>query len=333
MTTVNAALRKRLSLATLVAMLTVLCIAGPMTRRTTAQNGEPNKAELVVRADQPQGTINRNIYGQFAEHLGRGIYDGTRREMWVLFAGPCGVVDSIIEQTDIDAVALRIGQLLDESLIVDDAKSLKNGVPEFRITQSGRTWDLSKLNFEKLKEDFKQATYKNIEIADLRAFIQHKLDQMLQQNATRADFAQRFQEIVDAYNSGSSTTENYYDELVAFTKDLKEESERHIREGLNDDELELFDLLKKEKMTKEETQKVRLAARSLLHRLLEESPKVLVQDWHKDGQTKRQVKSAVEEVLNRHLPDSYDRVLFKQKCDNVFELMVNYASQGLKWAA
>lgn len=79
MTTVNAALRKRLSLATLVAMLTVLCIAGPMTRRTTAQNGEPNKAELVVRADQPQGTINRNIYGQFAEHLGRGIYDG----IWV----------------------------------------------------------------------------------------------------------------------------------------------------------------------------------------------------------------------------------------------------------
>jgi type I restriction enzyme R subunit len=114
---------------------------------------------------------------------------------------------------------------------------------------------------------------------------------------------------------------------------LKEESERHIREGLSEDELELFDLLKKDKMTKEETQKVRLAAKFLLHRLREEHPKVLVQDWFKDSQTKRKVQSAVEEVLHRHLPDSYDRVLFKEKCDNVFDLMLKYATQGVKWAA
>ncbi len=60
------------------------------------------------------------------------------------------------------------------------AKRLKDASPKFRIVQSGKTWDLSKIDFDKLKEDFKRATYKNIEIADLRAFIQHKLDQMLQ---------------------------------------------------------------------------------------------------------------------------------------------------------
>ena len=75
-------------------------------------------------------------------------------------------------------------------------------------------------------------------------------------------------------------------------------------------ELELFDLLKKDKMTNEETQKVRLAAKSLLHRLREESPKVLVQDWFKDGQSKLRVRSAVEMVLHTHLPESYDRVVF-----------------------
>ena len=32
-----------------------------------------------------------------------------------------GVLDAIIEQADIDAVALRIGELLDESLVVDDS--------------------------------------------------------------------------------------------------------------------------------------------------------------------------------------------------------------------
>ena len=35
--------------------------------------------ELKVRADQPGDTISRHLYGQFAEHLGRGIYDG----IWV----------------------------------------------------------------------------------------------------------------------------------------------------------------------------------------------------------------------------------------------------------
>jgi|GEM_PF-1688219 len=149
---------------------------------------------------------------------------------------------------------------------------------EWRIPQSGKTWDLSKNNFDKLKEDFRRATYKNIEITDLRAFIQRKLDQMLQQNATRSDFAQRLQQIIDAYNSGSSSADNYFAELIKFTQDLQEEAERHIREGLTEDELELFDLLKKDGMTNEETQKVRLAAKSLLHRLREESPKVLVQD-------------------------------------------------------
>ena len=86
-------------------------------------------------------------------------------------------------------------------------------------------------------------------------------------------------------------------------------------------------------MTKEEEQKVRLAAKSLLHRLREETPKVLVQDWFKDSQSKSRVRTAVETVLHSHLPDSYDRFVFTEKCNNVFDLMLIYAGQGLKWAA
>jgi alpha-N-arabinofuranosidase len=37
------------------------------------------KAALTLRADQPAAVINRNIYGHFAEHLGRLIYEG----IWV----------------------------------------------------------------------------------------------------------------------------------------------------------------------------------------------------------------------------------------------------------
>lgn len=254
-----------------------------------------------------------------------------------------GVLDAIIEQTDIDAVALRVGELLDESLVVDEASkqysseqttaSVKETGPKYRLTQSGKTWDLSKIDFEKLEEEFKCAPHKNIEIADLRAFIQKKLEQMLKQNASRTDFATRLQIIIDRYNSGSSSADQYFEELKRFAKDLKEESERHIREGLTEDELELFDLIKKDKMTKEEEQKVRLAAKHLMHRLIEEQPKVLIQDWFKDGQSRSRVRSAVETVLDETLPDSYDRALFTEKCNIVFETMLTYANKGVKWAA
>jgi type I restriction enzyme R subunit len=246
-----------------------------------------------------------------------------------------GVLDAVIEQTSLDSAAQRVNELLDQSLVVDHTGGQvhERASIEYRIPTSGKPWDLSKIDFEKLKEDFKAAPHKNIEIADLRAFIQKKLEQMLNGNATRTDFATRLQGIIDRYNAGSSSADQYYSELVRFAQALKEESERHIREELTEDELELFDLLKKPKMTQAETQKVRLAAKALLHRLMEEAPKVLVQDWFKDSTSQKRVKTAVETVLDGSLPESYDRAVFTEKCNSVFDLMVNYASRGLKWTA
>jgi type I restriction enzyme R subunit len=66
---------------------------------------------------------------------------------------------------------------------------------------------------------------------------------------------------------------------------------------------------------------------------LEEQPKVLVQDWFKDNQTQKIVRSAVEKVLDTNLPEAYDRVVFRQKLDSVFGMMLDYASSGRKWAA
>ncbi|WP_066377992.1 type I restriction endonuclease subunit R [Anabaena sp. CA = ATCC 33047] len=244
-----------------------------------------------------------------------------------------GVIDSIIERKDIGNVSLKIAELLDESIVTDDqGVTTQEYSAKYQIIQKGEVWDLSKINCEQLKAEFKHKPYKNIAITDLRSFIEDKLNRMIQQNTTRTDFAQRLQAIIDKYNAGGSSTENYYEALVNFAENLKQEAERHIREGLTEDELELFDLLKKDKMTADETQKVKLAAKSLLQRLTAEQPKVLVQDWYKDMQSQRRVKSVVEAVLDQNLPESYDRALFKFKCDTVFDLIYDQASKGAKWA-
>ncbi|MGA7123108.1 MAG: alpha-N-arabinofuranosidase, partial [Polyangiaceae bacterium] len=46
---------------------------------TPTQRTDPAPAALVLRTDVPGSTIHRNIYGLFAEHLGRCIYEG----IWV----------------------------------------------------------------------------------------------------------------------------------------------------------------------------------------------------------------------------------------------------------
>jgi alpha-L-arabinofuranosidase len=59
--------------------LAVLLICSLPPSAPLAQNAQPYQATLVVHTERPGATINRNIYGHFAEHLGRLIYEG----LWV----------------------------------------------------------------------------------------------------------------------------------------------------------------------------------------------------------------------------------------------------------
>ncbi len=246
-----------------------------------------------------------------------------------------GILDVITEEVGVERAIQRIGELLDESVIVDNAEhfGVREFEAEYRIVQRGRTLDLSRIDVAKLREEFERAPHKHIEIASLREFIDRKLKEMLAQNATRTGFVDRFQRIIDRYNSGATATEIYYEELLAEVDRLQAEAERHLREELTEDELELFDLLKQESMTADETRRVKLAAKHLLHRLTTATPRVLVQDWYRDSQTQKQVRSEIEKVLDHDLPVSYERALFKQKCDNVFELVFDHARLGKRWAA
>ena len=92
-------------------------------------------------------------------------------------------------------------------------------------------------------------------------------------------------------------------------------------------------MLNKDGLTKAEEQQVKLAAQSLLKRLREKHPKVLVEGWHRDSQSQRRVKTAMEEVLDDKLPDSYNRLDFTDRCANAFDLMMTHAIDEKRSAA
>ena len=247
------------------------------------------------------------------------------------------VIDGKADRGNLDSAKRRISQLLDESIIAQQVENPRIVQP-ITVTLAAETsaygikaWkqiDLSKLNIEKLRDEFKEAPHPNIEIADLRAFISDKLQQMMERNVTRTGFAKKLQEIIDRYNSGNATNENFFDDLMDYIERMKDEEMRAAREGLTEMELEMFDLLKKENLTKAEEQKVKLAAKNLLHKLKDDKPTVLITDWYKDTQTRFQVQAAIKTVLDNSLPESYDRAVYSAKCDVVFNHFLSIAQQG-----
>ena len=64
--------------ALLVSCLLSLCL-GPAGMAQTGQAAISDKVRLAIDASQPGPKIDRNIFGQFAEHLGHGVYEG----IWV----------------------------------------------------------------------------------------------------------------------------------------------------------------------------------------------------------------------------------------------------------
>ncbi|MFN9112641.1 MAG: type I restriction enzyme endonuclease domain-containing protein, partial [Bacteroidota bacterium] len=249
------------------------------------------------------------------------------------------VIDGKADRGNLDSAKRRISQLLNESIIIDrqlpqadHAAADQTAAPNVAYTiKQWQEIDLSKLNVAILREEFKTAPLKNIEVSDLRAFIQTKLQQLLERNTTRVSFAEKLHQIIDAYNAGGNNTENFFEDLITFVEQLRDEEMRAVREGLSEQELEMFDLLKKENLTKEETQRVKLASKNLLKRLTEEKPRVLIQDWYKDSQSRSRVQLVIKAILDQHLPESYDRSVYSEKCDKVYEHVLSRSVNGNLW--
>jgi alpha-L-arabinofuranosidase len=62
-----------------LAIVVVLLLAVPAGHAQAPASPSGASASAVLRADQPGPVVNKNVYGHFAEHLGRGIYEG----IWV----------------------------------------------------------------------------------------------------------------------------------------------------------------------------------------------------------------------------------------------------------
>ncbi|MCK9525609.1 MAG: type I restriction endonuclease subunit R [Limnochordia bacterium] len=221
-------------------------------------------------------------------------------------------IRSLAPVADISQVLTQVDELLDRSVategyVIQDSQS---------TYATNRSVDLSNIDFEKLARKFKNHPRTLNE--KLKATISQKLTTMMSQNRTRMDYMERFQQMIEDYNSGSLNAEQFFNQLKAFADSLNDEEQRSVKEELTEEELALFDLLTKPhvEMTQKERDKVKATARDLLNTL---KANVLVLDWRKRQQTRAAVKVTIESILDKGLPQVYSPALFQEKSNIVFQ--------------
>ncbi len=218
---------------------------------------------------------------------------------------------------DISQIMGEINGLLDESITGHEIRA--EGPPPL---------DLSKINFEALAQRFKQSKHKNTDLEMLKAAIQAQLEKMIQLNRTRADFAEKFEVLIESYNAGSRNIEELFEELLKFTNSLTEEQQRHVRENVSEEELVIFDILTRPspELTPDERAEVKKVARVLLTRLKE----LLVLNWRQKSAARSKIKLTIEDTLDLVLPSPYTPELYQQKCSAVFEhVYENYPEKNV----
>lgn len=226
-----------------------------------------------------------------------------------------------------------MNQILDGSVTASQAfVNYMRKEPDQYMIKGTKEIDLSKVDVEQLRKEIKVAKYKAIEINDLKEYIERALVQMLHRNCTRTKFSERFKRMIDSYNAGGTENEDYYEQLVKFLEELRQEDHRANTEGLNEEELEIYDLLiAGKKLTQAEEQKVKLSAKNLYKKLVDRRSSLLVVDWYKDEQPRARLKYEVESSLNDDLPESYDKAAFDSKVSLLMNHFVDMAVQGYGW--
>lgn len=191
--------------------------------------------------------------------------------------------------------------------------------PSDEVTPS-RQFDISKINFDLLQREFAKAKTKNVILKDLDELIQKRLDVMLFSNPQRINYYERYQQIIEAYNSeqNRATIERTFMDLTDLANSMDQEEQRYVREGFSsDEELSLYDMLFSNNLSKQDIQKIKKVAVDLLSKV---KAKIAELDhWTDKQETKAAVDNLIRDTLWAELPECYDEITISGYRQKIYE--------------
>jgi len=216
------------------------------------------------------------------------------------------------DQSDISEIIRQLHQLVDEAIETKDCG------PE----SAGGVYDISRIDFDRLRKEFERSPRKNTTVQNLRQVVEDRLQRLLRQNPLRTDFQLHYEQIVSAYNreKDRATIEQTFEDLFKFDQGLDEEERRAVREGLDEESLAIFDLLRKPELTSSEIKRIKNVAVELLRKLKERIAEI--DHWRDRETTRDAVRLLIHDFLwseSSGLPvDHYTDNDVEMKADEVY---------------
>ena len=231
------------------------------------------------------------------------------------------------DKTDISQIIRELHAVVGESISPAGAG---------QIRESPAPYDISAIDFERLRQEFARSTTQNTHVQNLKGAIEKRLARMLAQNPLRTDFQQHYEKLVADYNREKDRVriEKTFEALLKLVAGLDEEQARALREGLDEPTLAVFDLLKKEELTPADIKRIKQVAVDLYARLREELDRV--RDWEQKHATRDLVKQTIFDFLysdETGLPESYSEDEITTKSTLVFGHFLTQQQHGMALAA
>lgn len=188
------------------------------------------------------------------------------------------------------------------------------------VREETRRFDISAIDFDLLRREFAKVKKKNLVMRDLEEAIQQKLDRMLFTNPDRVNYYERYQRIIDEYNSEQDRAkiEKTFMDLMDLANQMNQEEQRYVREGFaSDEELSLYDMLFREDLSKNDIKKLKEVASTLLQKIKKKISEL--DHWTDKQETKAAVDNLIRDTLWAELPECYDEVSISTYRQKIYE--------------
>ena len=150
--------------------------------------------------------------------------------------------------------------------VIDEVVETKSPQPKEGTDNKYEPYDISKIDFERLRKEFERSPAKRTAVQGLSAMVEQRLKKMLERNPLRTDMQAHYEKIISEYNTEKSrvTIEQTFEELLKTQQNLKEEEDRAVREGLTEESLAIYDLLRKTELSAKDIKRIKEIAVELL---------------------------------------------------------------------
>lgn len=198
-------------------------------------------------------------------------------------------------QADTTEFMAKAQGIVDSYIVVKESTQESKDVTRF---------DISNIDFDRLSQEFVKDKHKHLFIDNLREIIEARLEIALKNNPRRVDFFERYEKIIECYNSeqDKATIEKTFNDLMLLTKELDEKQKEWVREGFdNQQQMTVFEMLFKETLSPAEIKKVKEVAIDLVETINKRLEQMI--HWTEKDETVSQIKVAIRDAVYK-LPEN-----------------------------